>query len=645
MAQGDDEPWSGMQPECEFLVSVDFGSFGFASSYCRPGVPSHLRMITNWADNRSATELNKNLAALLIDAKTKKTICTGFEAEETYNKLQEKKEDDGYLYFQHFKPYLYSKDHLKKNVPIEAEGGNGSLPLAVLITKSLEAVAEHTLTQINDMHKLSGLDDVDYDQIFWILCVPAIWDEMSKNLMKSCAHKAKMTNMELGSEPVVSAFYVMNSNQKGGDFQIRQRDKIMILDCGGGTIDASCIEITSKSHDLAELHHGDGIRAGGLDIDTKFMNLLGDLLPEDVIAPVQRQQAAQWMRQRQEFVQAKFTVEYDLEDFWNVPFCFGINQKIARKKKKRKKDPEYKNIMKHIEEYKVPDYSADAVAEDEEKGAPVNNNQEEQPQVGQPAATVPGAFKLGRSNLKINKNGWLYLHEDVLSKIVAFVQELFTHGDVSAAKKVILAGGFANSKYLRARLLHEFPDKQFFTPKMPHLAVVRGALYWICQKKKLTKTRSRYNYGLAVDRKWKKDDGESRQKITAEGAITENSFSTLIVRNQEYDEGYSAEFDYWIPAGCKRLELFLYASEDEFVQYVFEVDQKTLLKGNYKILPITIGIDNPSAERRKFEMKLEYRSNGINLFYKHPDTGEWEKVFVDTTAAPQGQDDDMANEE
>ena len=86
----------------------------------------------------------------------------------------------------------------------------------------------------------------------------------------------------LGSEPVVSAFYVMNTDQKGGDFQIKPKDKIMILDCGGGTIDASCIEITSKSHDLAELHHGDGIRAGGLDIDTKFMKLLKELLPQDI---------------------------------------------------------------------------------------------------------------------------------------------------------------------------------------------------------------------------------------------------------------------------------------------------------------------------------------------------------------------------
>ena len=147
-----------------------------------------------------------------------------------------------------------------------------------------------------------------------------------------------------------------------------------------------------------------------------------------------------------------------------------------------------------------------------------------------------------------------------------------------------------------------------------------------------------------MDKTWKKDHGESRRKVTLEGAITENVFSVLIVRNEEYDEGFSKDFDYWIPAGCKKLEVFLYASEDEFVQYVYEEDQRTLMKGNYRILPIMIDIDSPSVERRKFEMKLEYRSNGLKLFYKHPDTQKWEEVFVDTTAAPQKQDD-MANEE
>ena len=102
--------------------------------------------------------------------------------------------------------------------------------------------------------------------------------------MKKCAKGAGMKHFELGSEPIVSTFHVMNA--QGKDFRLRPHDKIMILDCGGGTIDAACIEIQSTQFDLSELHHGDGIRAGGLDVDNEFMKLLNELLPEDVVSLV-----------------------------------------------------------------------------------------------------------------------------------------------------------------------------------------------------------------------------------------------------------------------------------------------------------------------------------------------------------------------
>ena len=104
----DEFPWSGMKPAAEYIVSVDFGSFGFAAAWCPTNAPRYERMIQDWSDTKSALELYKNLTALLIDKKTKKIVTMGFEAEMKYNESQEKKEEDQYLYFQHFKPYLYS---------------------------------------------------------------------------------------------------------------------------------------------------------------------------------------------------------------------------------------------------------------------------------------------------------------------------------------------------------------------------------------------------------------------------------------------------------------------------------------------------------------------------------------------------------
>eukprot|EP01084_Bolivina_argentea_P056277 103028_1 len=64
------------------------------------------------------------------------------------------------------------------------------------------------------------------------------------------------------------------------------------------------------------------------------------------------------------------------------------------------------------------------------------------------------------------------------------MHNFFSNTMVSGCDKVIVVGGFANSKYLINRLFNEFPSKTFFTPRQPHLAVVKGALYWFCQKRR-----------------------------------------------------------------------------------------------------------------------------------------------------------------
>ena len=183
---------------------------------------------------------------------------------------------------------------------------------------------------------------------------------------------------------------------------------------------------------------------------------------------VKKEQPAQWTRQKNEFVLAKLSCPSDLDDAWNVPFCYGINTILSKMRRKQKKDPAYKNLKSHIDKYEVDEYT-----EDEKKDDPDNENENAQPKI-RVIKKVSGAISLGRSNLRINKSGWLYLHEEVLDKIVKFVHELFKSPNVQGCQKVIVVGGFANSEYLVHRLLKEFPDKQFLKPRQPHLAVVRG---------------------------------------------------------------------------------------------------------------------------------------------------------------------------
>ena len=315
---------------------------------------------------------------------------------------------------------------------------------------------------------------------------------------------------------------------------------------------------------------------------------------------MRKEQPAQWMRQKNEFVLAKFSCKYELDDRWNVPFCYGIITILSKMRRKQKKDPAYKNLKSSIDKYEVVDY-----ADPERK-------------------KIAGAISLGRSNLRINKQGWLFLHEEPLRRIVAFLRGLFSNVNNQDCGKVIVVGGFSNSEYLVHRLLKEFPDKQFLKPRQPHLAVVRGSLYEICQRNKLRTTRARRSYGIAIDRKFREGiDPESRKIIVPGiGAIVENAFGSLLTRNKEYKDGHTQTFEYWIPADAEYVNIDVYASDDPFIEYVYNEDGRTLseIEGRkcYKVREFTIKINKITQKKQKFTLKLVYHQTGIEFYYTDP---------------------------
>ena len=150
-----------------------------------------------------------------------------------------------------------------------------------------------------------------------------------------------------------------------------------------------------------------------------------------------------------------------------------------------------------------------------------------------------------------------------------------------------------------------------------------------------------------MDRKFRQDsDPEARRKmVPGLGAIVENAFGPIVERNTEYEDGYKEKFDYWIPAGADHLEIFLYASEDQDCRFVFSenpqkkgvfdtLDNTTKGRKCFEVKRFNIPINNINKEKQQFQLRLEYRQNGINLYYTDPNDGKEKKVEIDTTAKP-----------
>ena len=334
-----------------------------------------------------------------------------------------------------------------------------------------------------------------------------------------------------------------------------------------------------------------------------------------------------------------------MDDAWNVNFCYGINRILAEMRRRRRRDSAYKNLKSYIENYEIIDYTQQESikfirSRTWNRSSCINaliqfdnSNYNRK---------IAGEFKLGISNLRISKKGWFYLYEPVLNKITQFVEDLFENAADLNCKKVIVVSGFANSEYVMARLMSILPDKLFFKPSQPHLCVVRGLLYWICQRRKLgidcpvfkLETRMRYSYGIGIDRKFRDGcDPEVRRKmVPGLGATVRNAFGALLIRNQEYKEGYTEIFNYWIPARAKQLDITLYASEDPFCQYVFDEDGLLpIIDGSkcFEVKKYVIPINKVCEEKQRFELKIEYHQTGINFYYVDPsDKLERRGIFV-----------------
>eukprot|EP01083_Nonionella_stella_P278516 947154_1 len=165
------------------------------------------------------------------------------------------------------------------------------------------------------------------------------------------------------------------------------------------------------SNTVSDIYGYESLCCGGMDITKRFGLLLEELLPSQIITQAKHMEPHHWNDQLMEFNGA-----LSCGGTSNVPFCFKISSYLARMRRRRRTHDSYVQLRNKINSYLV--------------------NEED-------IVKLP----LNRSYLQIAKQGWLYLHEEVLNKIQVFCQNIF--GECS---DIVLVGNFAKSKFLKDKL-------------------------------------------------------------------------------------------------------------------------------------------------------------------------------------------------
>jgi hypothetical protein len=229
--------------------------------------------------DRASQATEKNLTAILLDAATLKTVAFGREARRRFFDM-DPAEQKAHAFLSQFKmalsPTLAAGPLHERTV--HAEGADIAVPLLTAIAKVLEFVREEAMDRAASI----GLAPAE---IGWVLTVPAIWDDPAKAFMRRAAFEAGMIpeldsdRLSLALEPEGAIISSAMDAPPDVRAALRVGSRVMVLDCGGGTVDVTVSEILSNDPPkLREILAPSGGSWGGTNVDAEFRKFVNDVI-------------------------------------------------------------------------------------------------------------------------------------------------------------------------------------------------------------------------------------------------------------------------------------------------------------------------------------------------------------------------------
>ncbi|KAF9360729.1 hypothetical protein BGX26_008012 [Mortierella sp. AD094] len=157
------------------------------------------------------------------------------------------------------------------------------------ISDYLRAMHTHAINEITK--NSAGGVVFDQSHIQYCLTVPAMWTDAAKGVMRQTAIQAGLIQpndppyrLLLVSEPEAAAMYC---ERKCEQFNLRNGDRFMICDAGGGTVDLIVFQVdySSGTRKLIEVTRGSGASCGSGFLDENFSMLVRQKLQRYDLQP------------------------------------------------------------------------------------------------------------------------------------------------------------------------------------------------------------------------------------------------------------------------------------------------------------------------------------------------------------------------
>lgn len=552
------------------VVAIDFGTSrtGYAYAFTNE---EKIYVKTDWP--AQPEPYPKTLTQVLYSPE--KTLAAwGYEARSRYLDVRRQPDAKKYDFFANFKMKLHStKNYNSEGPKLTGTSGNTFLVrdiiadfLNVIKTEALKEITRNTSGMLKD------------NEILWCLTIPAIWKDVDKQIMRQAAQQAGL----IGTDSNEEGRLILVLEPEAATLQCRRKaqvkldigSRVMIVDCGGGTVDITVHEILTNNQ-LKELAPGSGGAYGSMHVDLEFMGYLKERLTSDVMD--------------------KFVAEYPIE---NLQILADWERQKCHYNPVSNKDDIYIPIPVKLYNLLRNEFST------------VYRNLTSQ-QDGDD------------EYIHIDKNRMTQLFKPVVDGIVHLVYEQFKGLDRQQCDYIFLVGGFAASPLLENRLRTEFGSKvkNILIPPMPGSAVVEGAVYFGLQQDSFLR-KLRRTYGCATRMTFREgiDDINKREKIFDKARREykcEDRFDIFVRKGESVDTNQSVTRTY-VPVFPDQvaMDLRFYTTDNVLPNYVDEAGVSQI--GNIRVsMPDTTGGIN-----RAVDVTMYFGGTEINVEAKDQTSGK-----------------------
>ena len=423
------------RPMVEWVVGLDFGTTFSGFAYAKATGPEKINTYYDWPNRSSEKPYCKTLTGIYYTQAGPggklQCVSWGNLARSDFMASKSRGGAPAGFYLSKFK-LLLKKD---LDDPILASSIPPPLTVNTVITDYLRNIGELALTVIKN-HE--GEARFRRDSVQWCVTVPSIWDESSKQQMKACMVNAGLVSGETGGiesvkvvlEPEAASFHchqILQQDMKDQrDVKLHAKDKILVADVGGGTVDIVVQEMIGNgdNYRVRELTESSGGLCGGTFVDDSFLRFLSrkiGCLDEFLRSGVPSYRA----RLLKDWEEIKCGFGHEMRS--NATTEITLHNRLAVKWE----------------------------AFDKERGLPPRDSYTE--------------IELTQQDLKL-------IFDPVVDEILELIAAQLMH--VEDIKVMFVVGGFAGSPYLLQRIRARFSGdvKHIVSPPNPGSAIIQGAV-------------------------------------------------------------------------------------------------------------------------------------------------------------------------